>query len=84
MIGGGLILNGIRGGRSQAVSDHKHLVMNLTVELYLRLRIVLRVLFKEFHRVAVDAAIGIDVIEEYLNAFGQGNPNRGCHRAGVG
>src|SRR5258708_36894941 len=84
MICRGKILDGESGGRSQAVSYHQNLVMDLIVQLYLSLWVVLRIFLEEFHFVAIDPTIIIDVIKEHLNAARQRVPNRGRHGAGVG
>jgi hypothetical protein len=41
--------------------------MDLIVKLNLYLRIVLRVLFEEFHLIAIDTTTSIDGVEEDLN-----------------
>ena len=71
-------------GCSQAVSYHQNLVMDLIVQLYLSLWVVLRIFLEEFHLVAIDPTIIIDVIKEHLNAARQRVPNRGRHRTRVG
>ncbi len=58
--------------------------MDLIVFLYLDLWIVLRILLKEFHLVAIDPTIIVDVLEVHLNAARQRVPNLGRHRAGAG
>ena len=58
--------------------------MDLIVLLYFDLWIVLRILLKEFHLVAIDPTVIVDVFEVHLNAARQRVPNRGRHRAGVG
>src|SRR2546425_9250331 len=80
MISGSQVFDGERRRGTQAIGDHRNLVMDLVIFLNLDLWVVLCILFEEFYLESVDTTIIIDGVEVDLNASCQRLAYGVCNR----